>query len=382
MPPFVQPSFELIEAKSWATECVDELISEIDDITFEPESPAVIATMNKLLQQQQQKNASSQRRKKRPNNPIRRSFSLLETNLFHNNNNHSSSFASRCQQQIYDPNFSSKQENDNNNNNKAARTWSSASLYYRNLQNQQRQRQYRQGAEDEANCSNNWTHPSSCSSKKEREGRIVWQKTFEKYLLDVNSQVNIMPDKPLSSSLSRFVMNEVLTTEETFLDRLTIIKRTFMDPLMEAASTQPRPLVNLKDIQTIFAYIPQLIMLSTSFLRQLNEAIEKGTVGNAFCEYLDQFDIYISYAANYSKAQRYASNLRNNIVCRHYVQEKRMNRMVLADYIIEPIQRIPRYCLLLKDLKRHSSPSDPDYNSLDRALKCMTALAHAMNSIQ
>ena len=127
-----------------------------------------------------------------------------------------------------------------------------------------------------------------------------------------------------------------------------------MDPLMEAASAQPRPLVNLKDIQTIFAYIPQLIMVSTSFLRRLNEAVEKGTIGSAFCEYLDQFDVYISYAANYSKAQRYAGNVRNNIVCRHYVQEKRMNRMVLADYIIEPIQRIPRYCLLLKGNYKYS----------------------------
>ena len=197
MPPFVQPSFELIEAKSWATECVEELISEIDDITFEPESPAVIATMNKLLlqQQQQQKNASSQRRKKRPNNPIRRSFSLLETNLFHHNNNHSSSFASRCQQQVYDVNFSLKQQE---NNNKATRTWSSASLYYRNLQNQQRQRQRQQQDEPEdeiTNYNNNWIHPPPCNSRKEREGRIVWQKTFKKYLLDNSNQVNVMPDK-------------------------------------------------------------------------------------------------------------------------------------------------------------------------------------------
>ncbi|KAI9262389.1 Dbl homology domain-containing protein [Phascolomyces articulosus] len=177
-------------------------------------------------------------------------------------------------------------------------------------------------------------------------------------------------------------MNELLTTEETFLDHLTIIKRIFMDPLMEAASAQPKPFVHLKDVQTIFAYIPQLIMLSTSFLRRLHEAIEHGgDIGTAFCDYLDQFDVYISYAANYSKAQRYASNARN-IICRHYVQEKKMNRMLLADYIIEPIQRIPRYCLLLKDLKRHSSPTDPDYASIDRALKSMTALAHAMNSIQ
>lgn len=78
-----------------------------------------------------------------------------------------------------------------------------------------------------------------------------------------------------------------------------------------------------------------------------------------------------------------------------------MNRMGLSDYAIAPIQRITRYCLLLKgncsprpkmnqyinrphviDLLKHSSPSHHDYPYLDRALKCMSALALAMNNIQ
>ena len=120
-----------------------------------------------------------------------------------------------------------------------------------------------------------------------------------------------------------------------------------MDPMMEAASAHQRPLATLKDVQTIFAYVPQLLMLSTSLLRRLHEAIEKGNVGKVFCDYQNEFEVYISYAANYAKAQRCAANVRN-IVCRHYVQEKRMNRMVLSDYTIAPIQRITRYCLLLK----------------------------------
>ncbi|KAI8145669.1 Dbl homology domain-containing protein [Fennellomyces sp. T-0311] len=336
MPPFVQPSFELIEAKSWATECVDTLFTEIEPITFEPESPEIIAT----VERSQRASAPPPRKSKRPSNPIRRSFSLLESNLFH------TSYQTR-----YHDNSSLEHQ-------KATRSWSSASQYHKNL-----------------HYHPNWSSSSS-SSKKEREGRAIWQKTFQTYLLEVN----ITPDKP-SSPVSRFVMTELLTTEETYLDHLTIIKRIFMDPMMEAASAHPRPLDTLKDVQTIFAYIPQLIMLSTSFLHRLHEEIEKGNVGKAFCEYLNEFDVYISYTANYSKAQRCAANVRN-IVCRHYVQEKRMNRMVLSDYTIEPIQRITRYCLLLKDLKKHSTPSHPDYAYLDRALKCMTALAHAMNNIQ
>ncbi|KAI9498486.1 Dbl homology domain-containing protein [Zychaea mexicana] len=369
MPPFVQPSFELIEAKSWATECVDQLISEIDDISFEPESPVVLATTAAYQPLAERANSAppSRRRIKRPNNPIRRSFSLLETNLFHHNSSSARGRdASSMEQQ--------KQQ-------KAARTWSSASVYYRNLHHNSNWSSSSNGSNSSSSRSSSPALSASSSSsfnKKEREGRAIWQTTFQRYLLE---ETNTIPDKP-SLSLSRFVMSELLSTEETYLDHLSIIKRIFMDPLMEAASAHPRPLASFKDVQTIFAYIPQLIMLSTSFLRRLHGAVEKGNdIGSAFCEHLDQFDVYISYAANYSKAQRCAANVRN-IVCRHYVQEKTMNRMVLADYAIAPIQRITRYCLLLKDLKKHSSSSDPDCASLDRALKCMTALAHAMNNIQ
>lgn len=107
----------------------------------------------------------------------------------------------------------------------------------------------------------------------------------------------------------------------------------FMDPLKEAATAQPRPLVNIKDVETIFAYIPELIALSSAILRRLHEtvhAIESNHscrnccscgVGKVFCEYLNRFDIYISYAANFAKAQRCATKKANaNIVCRQLMQ--------------------------------------------------------------
>lgn len=101
-----------------------------------------------------------------------------------------------------------------------------------------------------------------------------------------------------------------------------------MDPLMEAATAQPRPLANLKDVQTIFAYIPQLIMLSTSLLRRLHSVVREDAtrseiysgVGKVFCEYLPQLDIYIFYAANYAKAQRCAAKAKQNIISRQLVQ--------------------------------------------------------------
>lgn len=77
------------------------------------------------------------------------------------------------------------------------------------------------------------------------------------------------------------------------------------------------------------------------------------------------------------------------------------NRLGMSDYFIAPIQRIPRYCLLIKgniftppppkdrlfiiyflDLQKYTHPSESNYNELDFALKTLTGLAVAMDHVQ
>ncbi|KAG0267506.1 Rho guanine nucleotide exchange factor (GEF) 17 [Mortierella polycephala] len=58
------------------------------------------------------------------------------------------------------------------------------------------------------------------------------------------------------------------------------------------------------------------------------------------------------------------------------------SRFSLADLLILPIQRVTRYCLLLKDLKRHTDTAHPDYVCLVHALEQVHTLALATNNVQ
>jgi hypothetical protein len=42
----------------------------------------------------------------------------------------------------------------------------------------------------------------------------------------------------------------------------------------------------------------------------------------------------------------------------------RRRRQPLESYLILPVQRIPRYQMLLSDLVKHTSPEHPDYHNL------------------
>ncbi|KAG0201920.1 Rho guanine nucleotide exchange factor (GEF) 17 [Mortierella sp. GBA30] len=57
-------------------------------------------------------------------------------------------------------------------------------------------------------------------------------------------------------------------------------------------------------------------------------------------------------------------------------------RFSLADLLILPIQRVTRYCLLLKDLKKHTAVEHEDYVGLVHALEQVHTLALATNNAQ
>ncbi|KAF9978194.1 hypothetical protein BGZ73_003375 [Actinomortierella ambigua] len=57
-------------------------------------------------------------------------------------------------------------------------------------------------------------------------------------------------------------------------------------------------------------------------------------------------------------------------------------RFSLADLLILPIQRVTRYCLLLKDLKKHTDTDHQDFICLVHALEQVHALAMATNNVQ
>ncbi|KAL0079680.1 Dbl homology domain-containing protein [Phycomyces blakesleeanus] len=223
-------------------------------------------------------------------------------------------------------------------------------------------------------------------AQKEQQGLVLWQDAFYESL---RLPISKSSQHPRSAQLKRFILDELLTTESTYLQHLQMAKMLYMDPLLKAAQATP-PLVNLRLVESIFAYLPQLIVLSTNLVDWLTECIcicssGKG-VGQVFCEMEGRLEIYIGYAANYATCQRSLAKADRSSAYRQVIEDSRhkkeSHRMELSDYLIAPIQRITRYCLLFKDLLKHTPSIEQDYPNLDRSLKCLTALALAMNNIQ
>lgn len=108
-----------------------------------------------------------------------------------------------------------------------------------------------------------------------------------------------------------------------------------MDPLLDA-SQQPRPIINNRDIRTIFAFIPQLLLLSATLVHHLKTAIRTSdtnglgghtnandTAIEAPCDLIGRilydlepsFDIYIYYAVNFGKCRKCLDKIDCNSLC-------------------------------------------------------------------
>ncbi|KAI8360800.1 Dbl homology domain-containing protein [Blakeslea trispora] len=376
MPPHILVNEDTVfETKQWASNTIDSLFSDNQPVTFEP----VRTTIQELKVVQRVEALKSSHV-----NPARRSLSMLEVGLFNRNKN-----------------------NNNNNNDdgtiisrpiaRSVRSHTGCSLSHSDsapslllMQTQQQPQQKSFASRLKRTLTIEKPHMSQKPlSNKEKEGVDVWKSTFREYLQNAK-----MSPHGQSPHLLNFVLNELITTETTYLEHLLIMKHMFMDPLMEAATAYPRPLVNLKDVQTIFAFIPDLIALSSVLVSRLKEATcttEHGevyydSIGQVFYDLEEEFTVYIRYAANVSKQNKCIQRADRSIVYRQLVQDslrkKETNRMGLSDYTIAPIQRITRYGLLLKDLVKCSDPSSLDFDYITRSLKCQLALAHAMNAVQ
>ncbi|GAN05082.1 hypothetical protein MAM1_0081c04551 [Mucor ambiguus] len=403
MPPYSYPTFEEIEAKEWASNTVSNILSDISPVSFESDF-----SHPKRVQLEIETSSPADKKDYCDNNShLRRSFSFLEGSLLSNlpsqkqqqkEQQQKEARNSRRSQSTILPSTHIISDASKSTMTRSAPTTPTNKLSPQpSFSSRIRHTWHMDRASVKQLFNTSDIQDNRKKSSKEQRGITVWRNTCQEYMLHPPPSLQIETKLPTKRSmqLSKFIMGELLSTEETYLNHLLTIKNFYMDPLLHAAKSQ-KSLVNIKDIETIFAFIPQLIILSTALVEQLHDTItpyldddsqsSQVAVGKAFCNLESYFDIYIAYAVNFSKSRKYLSKASSNIVYRQLVQDtmrkKETNRMVLSDYMIAPIQRITRYCLLLTDLQKHSNRSHPDYVYLARSLKTLSALAFAMDTIQ
>lgn len=186
-------------------------------------------------------------------------------------------------------------------------------------------------------------------------------------------------------------MEEICSTETTYAATLLLVRDQFLVPFRAEASRGKDGLLSLEDVRIIFSDVEVILNYSQSLLEELKPRVlvwrnDTSTLGDIFLKishFLKTYQPYVvNYGASMSSLQKCCKDPRFSTLLRQLESDPRCKNGSLQSFLITPIQRIPRYMLLLKELLKCTLPIHPDFEQLTRSLEQIQQIATALNEAE
>eukprot|EP00794_Sanderia_malayensis_P007578 gene7578-8417_t len=196
----------------------------------------------------------------------------------------------------------------------------------------------------------------------------------------------ITPKAKQKPDMRRHVLQNLLDTEKSYVQNMTFLVTVYYKPLKKAENAS---IIETSQVDEIFFQIPEILVNHEFFLEQLiNRAncwTDKQIVGDIFVSSFTKcllMDAYSSFINHYLQARATVRSSSLRPAFGKFLEQcckEHREKLTLQDLMIQPVQRIPRYVLILKDMLKHTSPEHPDYGLLQLALEEIKTLAERMN---
>eukprot|EP01080_Neovahlkampfia_damariscottae_P001839 gene1839-981_t len=176
----------------------------------------------------------------------------------------------------------------------------------------------------------------------------------------------------------RFIVNELRSTEKSYVESLSKIRKLYMDPLV----TTHAGIITTDQFKKIFGDVIEAMIDSEEFWK--NVALN---VGNLFLEFASTFKMYQTYINNYddqtdqvhrlmAKNKKFSEFLQNAALT---LENLKFRQKDLDSLLIVPIQRLPRYKLLTEDLLKNVEPESTGHIVLQGAIEQIQMVTMACN---
>eukprot|EP00005_Dracoamoeba_jomungandri_P001552 CAMPEP_0174262040 /NCGR_PEP_ID=MMETSP0439-20130205/12734_1 /TAXON_ID=0 /ORGANISM="Stereomyxa ramosa, Strain Chinc5" /LENGTH=1256 /DNA_ID=CAMNT_0015346671 /DNA_START=43 /DNA_END=3813 /DNA_ORIENTATION=- len=178
-----------------------------------------------------------------------------------------------------------------------------------------------------------------------------------------------MTDEEKSRAVRAKVVRELFETENTYLGQLDSLHKDFFIPLESWEK-----LCALNSIAALKVALPKIIELTKKLRDDLLTAMAamNPDIGAIFLEHAHMFKYYQEYVNNYALAEtKFKKAQKKKKSFDLFVKEfcRKGQGGDLGLYLILPIQRTPRYELLLRDLCKHTKEEELGLVNLQKALE-------------
>ncbi|CAD8067320.1 unnamed protein product [Paramecium sonneborni] len=166
----------------------------------------------------------------------------------------------------------------------------------------------------------------------------------------------------------KFVIDELINTERNYVHDLRILI---------VIQSKVRQWLNKQQIEIIFNNLQQLYDLNSPFLQDLEGFLpykRYKLLGPIIKGLAPFFKVYFTYYEGFNKSMATLKQCINDKedfkkFLKNISEIKDYNNQDIESYLIKPVQRIPKYNLLLEDLLKHTEKTHPDYKNLSECLE-------------
>ena len=187
------------------------------------------------------------------------------------------------------------------------------------------------------------------------------------------------------------VAQEIIETEKGYVESLELLTKGYFEPLSKRVGTA-QEVLSEEQCKMLFSGVKQIWQLNQNLLGKLMQEGVDGDLGAVFLQFAPFMQLYKEYLDHADVAMHEL-----NTILQHPQQGPRLQAFCanlpqqLDSLLIKPVQRLPRYRLLLKELLKQTdkatakaggkmdSTTAEHRRNTDLALKKIEAIAHKTN---
>ncbi|XP_066470040.1 FYVE, RhoGEF and PH domain-containing protein 3 isoform X2 [Tiliqua scincoides] len=180
------------------------------------------------------------------------------------------------------------------------------------------------------------------------------------------------------------IANELLHTEEAYVKRLHLLDQVFCTKLYEAGIPPDVVTGIFSNISSIYRFHEQFLLpeLKTRITDEWNINPRLGDILQKLAPFLK---MYGEYVKNFDRAMdmvntwmQRSSSFKD--VIQNIQKQEICGNLTLQHHMLEPVQRIPRYELLLKDYLKKLPEESPDTKDAEKSLELISTAANHSNA--
>uniref|UniRef100_A0A8C5DVR5 FYVE, RhoGEF and PH domain containing 4a n=1 Tax=Gouania willdenowi TaxID=441366 RepID=A0A8C5DVR5_GOUWI len=186
------------------------------------------------------------------------------------------------------------------------------------------------------------------------------------------------------------IASELLHTEKAYVARLHLLDQEFCAKLMEEANKGTFP---VEVVKSIFSNISSIHTFHSQFLlpalgKRMEEWSSTPRIGDILQKLTPFLKMYAEYVRNFDNAMEVLKHWTDrSLQFKAIIQEAQSleacGNLTLQHHMLEPVQRVPRYEMLLKDYLKKLPQNDPDRRDAEKSLEIIsTAATHSNSAIR